>query len=102
MNIVYDINELIEISNKLQERIDAITNFNKEEAEFGTFMVKHNNHSITQLISVIDVAKFVLQDGAMALTGLMAMISHLHNWKSAIDNKITELKSQEFPNEIIL
>ena len=101
MNI--NIDKLQEISDQLANRIDAINKFRQEEADFGGFM-KVNNHYAAQLdlIKLSEVGCLVLGDGIKLLEGINFVWALYSIWKERIDNKIVELKNQEFSSEIIL
>ena len=97
----HNIDELQEVSNKLAERIAVIDQFNSDEAKFGEFIQQHILDTYN-LIPVESVVAFVMRDSVLALKGLILMNKHLCDWKDAIDSKIIELKSEEFPSEITL
>lgn len=99
------IEKLQDLSDKLNDRMECYNTFSSSEAEFGSFMkvasielgLVNNN-----VIGLEQMMQYVLVDGQKLITALIVMRLHLTSWKSQVDLKIEELKSREFPNEIIL
>lgn len=97
----YNIDKLQEISSQLEVRITAINEFKSGESAFGEFM-KSNHVNAGKLISLSETMMLVLNHGTTMLEGMLGVKAIYTLWKQRIDNKIAELKQEEFPSEINL